>query len=101
MADLNQYQVWGLASALRHQRLEKINVRELRVQLGINRPEEERREDPREVPLSSQIGDLCAGMALHPQEDVHRLFEVSDDEALASLSGGRYGPEEVAEMLSA
>lgn len=101
MADLNQYQVWGLASALRHQRLQKINVRELRVQLGVNRPEEVRQEQPREVPLSARIGNLCAGMAAHPSEDVHRLVDVVDDEVLSALGGGRYRLEEDLESLSA
>lgn len=101
MADLNQYQVWGLASALRHQHLQKINVRELRVQLDVNRPEEARREEPREVPLSAQIGDLCAGLAGHPSEDVHQLVEVVDDATLSALGDGRYRLEEELESISA
>lgn len=101
MADLNQYQVWGLASALRHQHLQKINVRELRVQIKVNRTPEARREEPREVPLSTRIGDLCAGMAAHPAEDVHRLVEVADDEVLSALGSGRYSFEEDLENISA
>jgi len=101
MADVNQYQVWGLASALRHQHLKMINVRELRVLLGVNRPEDARREEPREVPLSCRIGDLCAGMVAHPQEDTHRLIEVADDVTLSTLSGGRYNLEADLESISA
>lgn len=95
VADLNQYQVWGLASALRHQGLEKINVRELRVRLDASREESG-------APLSARIGDLCAGMATRPQDDMHRLFEVADLEALNSLSSGKYGgAEEDLEVISA
>lgn len=85
IAEINEYQMWGLASALRHQRLDLVNVRELRVKLGVNRPSEVRDLHPREVPLSVQVGDICAGLASQPDEDPCQLLEVTDDAVLASL----------------
>ena len=93
--------MWGLASALRHQYLEMINVRELRVLLDVNRPREVRRDDPREVPLSSRIGDLCSGMAAHPREDMNQLIEVTDDGALSALGSGHYGLDADLKRISA
>lgn len=101
MTAINQYQIWGLASALRHQYLQMINVRELRVLLDVNRPREVRRDDPREVPLSSRIGDLCSGMAAHPREDMNQLIEVTDDGALSALGSGHYGLDADLKRISA
>jgi len=86
MAEINEYQMWGLASALRHQEFEFVNLRELRVQLGVNRPAEVRDQYPRRVPLSVQVGNICAGLVSRPEEDSGQLLEVTDDLALASLS---------------
>ncbi len=41
----------------------RVRLGELRVGLKLNRPQAERRQDPRERPLSHDIGAVCAGMA--------------------------------------
>merc|ERR1712238_598123 len=69
LGEINTHHVWGLSAALRNERLEKdINCRELRIRLPVNRPTEERENEPRERPLSEDIGTLCAGLvATHPR----------------------------------
>lgn len=86
--EINNYHVWGLASALRNEPLEKdVCVRELRVRLPVNRPFEEREKDPRVRPLSQDIGTICAGLAAtaDAKDDRGSLIEVVDQESLASL----------------
>lgn len=74
MTDINSHHVMGLASALRNQLSqpdpysETISCREVRVGLPINRSEEERQLEPRERPLSQDIGTLCAGLAASPTD---------------------------------
>jgi len=48
LGEINTHHVWGLSAALRNERLEKdINCRELRIRLPVNRPTEERENEPR------------------------------------------------------
>jgi NAD(P)-dependent dehydrogenase (short-subunit alcohol dehydrogenase family) len=48
LGEINTHHVWGLAAALRNERLEKdVNCREIRVRLPVNRPAEERKNQPR------------------------------------------------------
>jgi NAD(P)-dependent dehydrogenase (short-subunit alcohol dehydrogenase family) len=63
MGELNSYHIWGLSAAMRSE-LQNSNVacREVRVGLPINRSETERLNEPRDRPLSEDIGDLCAGL---------------------------------------
>lgn len=88
LGEINTHHVWGLAAALRNERLEKdVNCRELRVGLPINRPMDERKSDPRETPLSDDIGTLCAGLAATADaiDERGELIELKDQESLESL----------------
>lgn len=88
--EVNTHHVWGLAAALRNEVFEKgVNCREIRVRLPVNRPVEERQNQPRETPLSEDIGTLCAGLAAtaDAMEERGSLIEVSDEASLESLLG--------------
>ena len=87
LAELNAHHVWGLSAALRGQSPEGVNIREIRLRLEVNRPMEQRKAEPRERPLSSDIGKLCAGMAANPEgmDDAGMLIEVPDNETMESL----------------
>jgi len=88
LGEINTHHIWGLAAALRNERLEKgVNCREIRVRLPVNRPAEERKNQPRATPLSEDIGTLCAGLAAHADamEERGALVEVADQESLESL----------------
>jgi len=86
-SEINAHHVWGLSAALRGESLEGVNCREIRVRLPVNRPLEERKEEPRIRPLSEEIGTLCAGVAANAfaRDDVGKLIEVSDEEMLETL----------------
>jgi len=61
--ELNAHHVWGLAAAIRNElKHSNVTCSEIRVGLPLNRPEEERLQNPREKPLSVDIGNLCAGV---------------------------------------
>mmetsp|Transcript_64928 Transcript_64928/g.120850 ORF Transcript_64928/g.120850 Transcript_64928/m.120850 type:complete len:313 (-) Transcript_64928:105-1043(-) len=63
---VNTQCIWGLIEALREElRGCPVTLQELRVSLEINRLAKERELDPRPTPLSHDIGDICAGMALN------------------------------------
>ena len=48
LGEINTHHIWGLAAAMRNERLEKdVNCREIRVRLPVNRPAEERETEPR------------------------------------------------------
>lgn len=85
--EINSHHVRGLSSALRNEKLERVNCREIRVGLPVNRPQEERIMNPRERPLSEDIGTLCAGLAANVdrKDDAGTLIEVSDQHILESL----------------
>lgn len=62
--EINSHHIWGLSAALRDElSASEVNCRELRVGLPVNRPMAERENEPRDRPLSEDIGDLCAGVA--------------------------------------
>lgn len=87
IGQVNNKAVWGLAAAMRHEAAYScINVEELRVQMTFNRSAEERQADPRDSPLSHDIGRICAGMAAAPAENLpcalHTLI-TSEDVAAA------------------
>ena len=68
LAQLNAHAVYGLAAAARAELIKSpLKVAELRVNLGINRPADERAADPRERPLSLDIGAIVAGVAADPE----------------------------------
>eukprot|EP00535_Pseudo-nitzschia_heimii_P005990 CAMPEP_0197180630 /NCGR_PEP_ID=MMETSP1423-20130617/5176_1 /TAXON_ID=476441 /ORGANISM="Pseudo-nitzschia heimii, Strain UNC1101" /LENGTH=276 /DNA_ID=CAMNT_0042630737 /DNA_START=130 /DNA_END=963 /DNA_ORIENTATION=- len=93
LGEINTHHVWGLAAALRNERLERdVNCREIRVRLPVNRPAEERNNQPRATPLSEDIGTLCAGLAAtaDAMDERGELIEVADQESLESLLD-RYG----------
>lgn len=89
MGQINAHHVWGLSAALRDQFLNSNNLvcRELRVELQVNRPQHERDKDPRERPLSEDIGDLCAGMvaAASRNGENGRLLHISSQAVLEQL----------------
>jgi len=66
LAQINAHGVFGLCAALRED-LESsaspIRSQELRIGLRLNRPQSERRTDPRDTPMSIDIGTICAGIA--------------------------------------
>jgi len=84
--EINAHHVWGLSAAIRGEAMEKVNCREVRVELAVNRPEGERELDPRPRPLSDDIGTLCAGLASNADVNIHNdageLIRVSDHESL-------------------
>jgi len=95
LGELNAHHVWGLSAALRNEPLgkDRVNVRELRVRMAVNRPEGERADDPRDRPLSEDVGALCAGLAVHPtgMDDHGELVEVTSESLgplLARYAGG-------------
>jgi len=95
LGEINTHHIWGLAAALRNERLEKdVNCREIRVRLPVNRTVEERETDPRATPLSEDIGTLCAGLAANASAMDERgaLVEVADQASLEALLS-RYGTD--------
>lgn len=110
LGQINAQAVWGLAAALRSECKNKkasLKVSEVRVGLRFNRTVEERRAEPRDQPLSHDVGTICAGLAaarghdewanaLHPlnsNEDVleaKRVFPASD-KAYATF----FSPEDI------
>jgi len=93
MSTINSHHIWGLSAALRHQLSTRqdsngaVICREIRVNLPINRSEEERKEERRKYPLSEEIGNLCAGVASSwmKEECNGRLIEVNEQHQLESL----------------
>lgn len=88
LGEINTHHVWGLAAALRNERLERrVNCREIRVRLPVNRSEEERKNHPRATPLSDDIGTLCAGLAASADamDEKGALIEIADQTSLESL----------------
>mmetsp|Transcript_14814 Transcript_14814/g.30505 ORF Transcript_14814/g.30505 Transcript_14814/m.30505 type:complete len:289 (+) Transcript_14814:14-880(+) len=67
--------VQGLAESIRQEvrGYEGVTSTEVRVGLKINRTAEERAREPREVPLSSRIGDICAGICAKKDGDERGL----------------------------
>ena len=62
--EINSHHIWGLSAALREElSSSEVTCREVRVGLPVNRPMAERENEPRDRPLSEDIGDLCAGVA--------------------------------------
>jgi NAD(P)-dependent dehydrogenase (short-subunit alcohol dehydrogenase family) len=81
--EINSYHIWGLSKALRGElQNSSVACREIRVNLPINRPTEERCNEPRERPLSEDLGDLCAGIALHCKELDGQLIDINSQNAL-------------------
>ena len=68
MGQINAQAVWGLAAAMRSE-APTLKVAEVRVGLKFNRSVEERREEPRDTPLSHDIGTICAGLAAAPMDE--------------------------------
>jgi NAD(P)-dependent dehydrogenase (short-subunit alcohol dehydrogenase family) len=81
-AHVNLHGVWGLAAALREMHATTpLRVSEIRMNMTVNRPSHQRAEDPRERPLSAEIGELCAGIASNPSAealDFHNLETQAD-----------------------
>jgi len=80
---VNAYHSQGLASGLREElKRSKVAVREIRVGLQVNRPETEKKKEPRLRPLSEDIGDLCAGLVSSGNKMDGGLIELGSQEAL-------------------
>jgi len=63
---VNMHGMWGLAAAMREEfRDSSVRVEELRVTLAFDRLAREKELDPRPTPLSHDIGEICAGIALN------------------------------------
>jgi hypothetical protein len=85
MGEINSHHVWGLSAALRGHQMNPV-TREIRVGLPVNRSEEERTIEPRDRPLSEDIGDLCAGLvASAGGDDNGRLIMVDEQKTLETL----------------
>lgn len=70
IGQINAQAVWGLAAAVRTEmRDSPLKVNEVRVGLRFNRKLEERLAEPREQPLSHEVGRICAGIAAAPAEE--------------------------------
>lgn len=82
--EINSHHIWGLSAALRSE-LDESNAicREVRVGLPINRSIEERKDGPRDRPLSIDIGDLCAGIASSGGKDMKgELIDIDSQKTL-------------------
>mmetsp|Transcript_46534 Transcript_46534/g.85266 ORF Transcript_46534/g.85266 Transcript_46534/m.85266 type:complete len:303 (-) Transcript_46534:36-944(-) len=81
---VNTQCIWGFIEALREElRDSPVTIQEIRVSLEINRLAKERELDPRPTPLSHDIGDICAGMAMNfkgwrPPPTFHRISNHQD-----------------------
>jgi NAD(P)-dependent dehydrogenase (short-subunit alcohol dehydrogenase family) len=79
IGQINAKAVWGLAAAMRAEACHTgVNVEEVRVGLRLNRSPEERRADPRDTPLSHDIGRICAGLAAAPAESMRCALHALD-----------------------
>lgn len=79
LSQVNTQAVWGLAAALRAEEQPGCRVAEVRVEMSIDRPVEEREADPRDGCLSAELGSIAAGIAAHPDaEGLHRLSHMAD-----------------------
>lgn len=91
LASLNLLGVHGLANTLRAQASRGstggMNVNELRVTLEVGRPAAERAKDPREVPLSAEIGDITAGIVFAQSEpsSLGQRYDLTSNETKAEL----------------
>lgn len=83
MATMNTICVQGLAALLRRQAAKgltgDVDVSELRVELKVGRSAEERSKDPRAIPLSTDIGDVTAGI-------VQAAYDAAKGESSSGLS---------------
>jgi len=87
-AQVNAHGVWGLAAALREQYASSpVRVAEVRVNLRIDRPAHERALDPRERPLSADLGEVCAGLASSPSGEASGLHSLGTMEHVETLKG--------------
>lgn len=67
IGQINAQAVWGLAAAVRTEMRESpLKVNEVRVGLRFNRKLAERLAEPRDEPLSHEVGRICAGIAAAP-----------------------------------
>lgn len=114
MGELNSHHVWGLSAALRRDLngdgsggsgsafnnsdlANNVWVREVRVGLQVNRPQDAREADPRQRPLSEDIGDLMAGLIVTAGEAVPRSAS-SFERSYAQENNGLIRMDSRAEM---
>ena len=86
IGQVNAQAVWGLAAALRNDLSESdVKLREVRVGMKFNRKRAERLADPRDRPLSHDLGAICAGIAASDErgpQPTHMLEAKEDCDAL-------------------
>ena len=91
LAKMNVLGVHSLAATLRARAARgqtgQTNINELRVAMQIGRSAEERAKDPRAVPLSADIGDICAGIVSAPSDaasfgDIYKMTSPEDKDSL-------------------
>ena len=86
IGQVNAQAVWGLAAALRNELGDSdIKLREVRVGMKFNRKRAERLADPRERPLSHDLGAICAGIAASDErgpQPTHMLEAKEDCDTL-------------------
>ena len=91
LGQINAQAVWGLAAAMRSESSQYANnlkVAEVRVGLRFNRTKEERRAEPRDAPLSKDVGRICAGIAAAPGDDwVNALHSLDSSESVSRAKG--------------
>ena len=88
LGQINAQAVWGVAAALRQEtRVHEHEMRcnEVRVGIRFNRTLEERRADPREQPLSHDIGHIVAGLAAATTETENALHHLDGQAAVGEL----------------
>ena len=92
IGEINSHHAWGLSAALRREDLgNDVVCREVRVDMAVNRSAEERLAEPRDRPLSEDIGDLCAGLAssvIHHNggaTEHGQLLRLTDQETLEEM----------------
>jgi NAD(P)-dependent dehydrogenase (short-subunit alcohol dehydrogenase family) len=87
--EINSHHMWGLSAALReelkatNEEGEDANVlcREVRVGLPVNRSMEVQQSEPRDRPLSEDIGDLCVGIAVSTKDN-GKLIKIDSQKTL-------------------
>ncbi|KAL1511313.1 hypothetical protein AB1Y20_006118 [Prymnesium parvum] len=85
LGHVNAQAMWGLAAAVRREmRDQPVTVSEVRLNMRFNRPLEERLDDPRDEPLTHNLGSICAGIASSPSKagGLHTIDSQRDIEAL-------------------
>jgi len=88
LGQINAQAVWGLAAALRQEARvygSEVRVSEVRVSIRFNRDLEERRAEPRDKPLSHDLGHIVAGLAAAPSGSENALHNIDSQASVGAL----------------